>query len=90
VKYGTTTLAILAAVSVSVTLAEDFKTLNGKEYKDATVIRVEPDVVMIKTKSGMTKLYFVELPKEDQRQKTAKDSFDIRQRTDAVRSRQVR
>ena len=27
----------------SVALADDFKTINGKEYKDATVKRVEPD-----------------------------------------------
>ena len=61
-----TTIAILAALSASLALADDFKTINGKEYKDATVTRVEPDGVMIKTKSGMTKLYFVELPKEVQ------------------------
>jgi hypothetical protein len=41
VKYGTTALAILAALSASVALAEDFKTNDGKEYKDATVSRVE-------------------------------------------------
>jgi hypothetical protein len=34
------TLAILAALSASLALAEDFKTVNGKEYKDATVSRV--------------------------------------------------
>jgi hypothetical protein len=61
-----TTIAILTTLSVSLALADDFKTINGKEYKDATVIRVEPDGVMIKRKSGMTKLYFVELPKEVQ------------------------
>jgi hypothetical protein len=61
-----TTIAILAALSVSLALADDFKTINGKEYKDATVTRVEADGVMIKTKSGITKLYFAELPKEVQ------------------------
>src|SRR5438874_4370613 len=47
-------------------LADDFRTLNGKEYKDATVSRVEPDGIVVKTKSGTSKLYFPELPKEIQ------------------------
>jgi len=51
---------------VSAGLAEDFKTLNGKEYKDATVSRVEPDGIVVTTKSGSSKLYFPELPKEIQ------------------------
>lgn len=46
--------------------SEDFKTVNGKEYKDATITRVEPDGVVVKTKSGITKVYFAELPKEVQ------------------------
>ena len=46
--------------------AEDFKTVNGKEYKDATVTRVDPDGIVVKTKSGITKVYFIELPKEVQ------------------------
>jgi hypothetical protein len=33
-------LAVLATLSTSTSLAEDFKTINGKEYKDATVSRV--------------------------------------------------
>ena len=45
---------------------EDFKTVNGKEYKDATVTRVEPDGIVVKTKSGITKVYFTELPKDVQ------------------------
>jgi chromosome segregation ATPase len=44
--------------------ADDFKTLNGKEYNDATVTRVDPDGIVLKTKSGITKVYFPELPKE--------------------------
>ena len=46
--------------------AEDFKTVNGKDYKDATVTRVDPDGIIVKTKSGITKVYFIELPKEIQ------------------------
>ncbi len=41
--YWETTLAILAALSASVAVAEDFKTINGKEFKNAKVSRVEPD-----------------------------------------------
>src|SRR5947209_17095898 len=59
-------LAILAALSASIALAEDFKTINGKEYKNVTVSRVEPDGIVLKTKSGISKLYFTELPKEVQ------------------------
>jgi len=47
-------------------VADDFKTVNGKEYKDATITRVEPDGIVVKTKSGITKVYFAELPKEVQ------------------------
>ena len=61
-----TTIAILAALSVSLALADDFKTNNGKEYKDATVTQVEPDGIVVKTKSGISKLYFQELPKHVQ------------------------
>jgi hypothetical protein len=66
IKYWQTAFAILAVLSASLALAEDFKTVNGKEYKNATVSRVEPDGIVLKTKSGITKLYFTELPKEVQ------------------------
>jgi thiol-disulfide isomerase/thioredoxin len=47
-------------------LADDFKLVSGKEYKNVTVSRVEPDGVVLRTKSGISKVYFVELPKEVQ------------------------
>jgi hypothetical protein len=47
-------------------MADDFKTLAGKEYKNATVTGVEPDGIVVKTKTGISKLYFVQLPKEVQ------------------------
>jgi hypothetical protein len=52
----------------SVSLADDFKTTNGKEYKDVTVSRQEPDGIFVtNAKAGvMVKLYFAELPKEVQ------------------------
>jgi hypothetical protein len=59
---------ILLLSFAAAALSEDFKTVNGKEYKDATVTRVDPDGVVVKTKSGITKIYFIELPKEVQEQ----------------------
>jgi thiol-disulfide isomerase/thioredoxin len=50
----------------TVALADDFKTTRGKEYKNVTVNRVEPDGLVLKSKSGISKVYFVELPKEVQ------------------------
>ena len=63
---GRLTLAMLVTLSASMSLAEDFKTINGKEYKDATVSRVEADGIVLRTKTGISKVYFVELPKDVQ------------------------
>jgi sRNA-binding protein len=57
---------ILLLCFAAAALCEDFKTVNGKEYKDATITRVEPDGVVVKTNSGITKVYFSELPKDVQ------------------------
>ncbi len=59
-------LAFLILCFASVAFADDFKLINGREYKDATVSRTEPDGIVLKTKSGIAKVYFVELPKEVQ------------------------
>jgi thiol-disulfide isomerase/thioredoxin len=48
-------------------LADDFKTVQGKEYKNATVSRVEPDGIVLKSKSGISKVYFAELPPDVQK-----------------------
>jgi hypothetical protein len=56
----------LAVLFASLTLSEDFKTTNGKVYKDATVSRIEPDGIELKTKTGISKVYFIELPQEVQ------------------------
>ena len=56
----------MAALCASLALAEDFKTINGKEYKDVTVSSVEADGIVLRTKTGITKVYFVELPKDVQ------------------------
>jgi type IV secretory pathway VirB10-like protein len=66
VKHCKPTLAILAVLCASLALAEDFKTTDGKEYKNAKVSRVEPDGIVLITKSGISKVYFIELPKEVQ------------------------
>ena len=50
----------------SVAVAEDFKLVNGKEYNNVTVTRVEPDGIVLRAKSGILKVYFVELPKDVQ------------------------
>jgi hypothetical protein len=65
-KYSQTTLVVLAALSASLVLAEDFKTINGKEYKDATITRVEGDGIVLRSKTGISKIYFTELPKDVQ------------------------
>ena len=63
---STKVVTFLILCFTSAAFAEDFKTVNGKDYKDATVTRVDPDGVVVKTKSGITKVYFIELPKEVQ------------------------
>src|SRR5205814_1432216 len=59
-----TALAILAALSASIALADDFKTIDGKEYKNVTVSRVEPDGLVLTSKSRISKVYFPELLKD--------------------------
>src|SRR3954463_10266741 len=59
-----TTITILAMLSASLALADDFKTNNGKEYKNAIVTRVDPDGIVVKTKTSISKLYFPELPED--------------------------
>ena len=63
---NSTVLPVLILCFASAAFSDDFKTVNGKEYKDATVTRVEPDGIVVATKSGTSKLYFPELPKEVQ------------------------
>lgn len=60
------TLVLLATLFVSLALAEDFKTVSGKVYKDATISHVEADGIVLRTKTGISKVYFAELPKDVQ------------------------
>ena len=57
-------LVILCLATVA--FADDFKLVSGKEYKNVTVTRVESDGIVLKTKTGISKVYFVELPNDVQ------------------------
>jgi len=59
-------LILLILFFAPLAFADDFKTIAGKEYKNVTVSRIEPDGIVLRTKSGISKIYFVELPKEVQ------------------------
>jgi sRNA-binding protein len=63
---STPRFVILVVCFASIALADDFKTIHGKEYKDATVMRVEADGVVVRTKGGISKVYFAELPDDVQ------------------------
>ena len=54
-------LPVLIVCFTTVALADDFKLVSGKEYKNVTVSRVEPDGIVLKSKAGISKVYFVEL-----------------------------
>ena len=56
----------MAVLFASLALSEDFKTTKGKVYKDATVTRIEADGIELKTKTGISKVYFTELPQDVQ------------------------
>jgi len=59
-------LLFLTVCCIPIALADDFKTNAGKEYKNVRVSRVEPDGVIVTGKSGISKIYFTELPKDVQ------------------------
>ena len=61
-----TALIMLIGCFASIALAEDFKTVSGMVYKDATISRVEADGIVLRTNTGISKVYFVELPKDVQ------------------------
>jgi len=59
-------LTFLILGFASAAFAETFKAIDGKEYKNVRVSRVEPDGIVLISKSGISKVYFTELPKEVQ------------------------
>ena len=65
-------LPIFIAAALGTARAADIKTLDGKQYKNVTVSRVEPDGIVITASYGIIKLPFEELPKDIQ----AKYGFD--------------
>jgi thiol-disulfide isomerase/thioredoxin len=67
VKLGFKIFTFLIFCLSSVALADDFRTIDGKEYKNVTVRRVEPDGIVLVTRSGIWKIYFNELPEEVQK-----------------------
>jgi hypothetical protein len=68
----------------SIALADDFKTTNGKEFKNATVMRVEADGIVVRTKGGISKLYFAELS-DDVQARFGHDPAKIAAETAAAR-----
>src|ERR1700745_2248824 len=62
-------VVILATVLTALrfAVADDFKTNNGREYKNAKVSRVEPDGIVVTFSGGIVKLPFIELPPDVQK-----------------------
>jgi hypothetical protein len=63
----TIAMTLIVCAVTSIALADDFTTNNGKEYKNATVTQVEADGIVVRTKVGISKLYFTELPEDVQK-----------------------
>jgi hypothetical protein len=59
---------ILLILFPPIVFAEDFKTVDGKEYKNATVSRVEPDGIVIKFSRGIVKIPFTALSQDLQKE----------------------
>jgi hypothetical protein len=77
---------VLILCFASIARADDFKTINGKEYKNVTVKRVESDGIVLASKSGIAKIYFTELPKEVQERfnYNPESAADIMKQADAA------
>jgi len=58
---------VLSLVALQLAIADDFKTINGQEYKHATVSRVEPDGIVITFSGGIVKIPFTDLSPEIQK-----------------------
>jgi len=88
------TVAISILCLASVALADDFKTIDGKQYKNVSINRIEPDGIVVNASYGIIKIPFAELPPNVQ-QKYHYDpvaSADFRQRLDkaaAARDRHI-
>ena len=58
-KKGLALIAIAAGLLTS--HAEDIRTLDGKEYKNVTITRAEPDGLVVRASYGIIKIFFTEL-----------------------------
>ncbi|MGH9551131.1 MAG: hypothetical protein ACRD3W_17240 [Terriglobales bacterium] len=56
----------MAVCFAALALADDLITVNGKEYKNATISRVEPDGIVVRFSGGIVKIPFTDLSKEVQ------------------------
>jgi hypothetical protein len=65
--YTPRSVAICFICVASVALADDFKTIDGKEYKNAKLSRVEPDGIVITFSGGIVKIPFTELSADVQK-----------------------
>src|SRR6266480_6919433 len=87
-------LSILVVIAVvQLVRADDFKTTNGKEYKNAKLSRVEPDGIVITFSGGIVKIPFTELSPEIQKkygydQNAAADFQQQVYQGDVVRARE--
>lgn len=57
---------IFTFFAIATAFADDFTLDDGTEYKAVKVTRAEPDGLVVTTASGITKLFFSDLPKEVQ------------------------
>src|SRR4051794_14205404 len=58
-------LALIAiAAGLLTSHAEDIRTLDGKEYKNVTITRAEPDGLVVRASYGIIKIFFTELSAE--------------------------
>jgi hypothetical protein len=88
------TLVIVIVCFASIALADDFKTVDGKEYKNVTVSRVEPDGIVITFSGGIVKIPFGELSPEIQKKygydpKAAEQFQQQTYQADVLRARQL-
>jgi hypothetical protein len=61
-----TPLSTVLCVIAAIACGEDLRTVDGTEYKQVTINRVEPDGVVITHSAGVAKIPFTELPKNVQ------------------------
>jgi hypothetical protein len=92
-QVNTKLLTVFILCFTSVVFAEDFKMVAGKEYKNVTVSRIEPDGITVTDgKSLVVKLPFTELPKDVQERfgYDPKKDFDYRKKRNDETERQNR